>query len=215
MRNVVQWLWYWLQLPGCPFGARADEADVILVQAFGRNHLADNDLANLRRYHDEHGGRDAVTLAWCRDHVEVGSANRSLAMELMDLVHHSHLPVIAQWEVIVPLPISWYERHQSRIICLWPSAVPGEYFSTVDVLAKALTTMTEHRWDSPLVLAHAGQVMRCAMLIRRELGRWPAIPPNLPNEFDRDSVQPWTRNRAAWMWHEFLARGHHVVRRLV
>lgn len=215
MSTLGQWLWYWLQAPGCPGLQHPGPADVIIVQAFGRNHLHDNDLARLRKFHDDNGSIDAYTLEWCRSHVEPGNPNRSLAMELMDAVHHLRVPVIAQWEVIVACPVDWYVRHQSAVTCLWPSATPGEYFSTRDVLAASFEVMDRFAWKHPVVLAHAGQAMRVAMMVRKMRGEWPSVLPNLPNDFDRESVQPWTRNRLAWMAHEFLARGHHLVHRWV
>lgn len=215
MPNLGQWLWYWIQVPGCPTGPKPESADVLIVQAFGRNHLVDNDLAKLRQFHDEHGADDAVTLAWCRAHVEPGNPNRSLAMELMDAVHHLHVPVIAQWEVIAACPADWYNHHQSAVICLWPSATPGEYFSTRDVLRLSLQLMEQRGWNRPVILAHAGQAMRVAMMVRKMAGDWPSVLPNLPDDYDRESVQPWTRGRFAWMIHEFLARVHHVLHRWV
>lgn len=211
MPTIQQWIWYWLQIPGCPDGPKVGAADALLVQAFGRNHLADNDLANLRRFHDDHGSVDAVTLAWCRDNVEPGQVNRQLAWHMMNAVHRHRLTVIAQWEVIVACPRDWYQSHRDRVICLWPSATPGAYFSTREVLESSFAAMKDRHLSRPMILAHAGQAMRVAMMIQKTTGTWPVIHAQLADEYDRESVQPWTRNRFAWMVHEFLARGHHVV----
>ncbi len=211
MPNLGQWLWYLLQEPGCPASFKEPAFDVVLVQAFGRNHLHDNDLANMRRFHDEHGGNDAHTLAWCRDHVEPGVPNRILAWHLMNIMHHHEVLAFAQWEVVAACPADWYAAHHHRVVCLWPPATPGQYFSTRDVLEKSFAEMRPRGRSRPLILAHAGQAMRVAMMIRKMTDRWPAVWVDLPDDFDRSSVQSWTRNRWAWMMHEFLARAHHIV----
>lgn len=209
--NIGQWLWYGLQLPGCPLSTKVDSADIILAQAFGRNTLVDSDLANLRLYRDQRG--EAATLAWCRLRVEPGMPNRSLAMQLMHFMHQTGRPAIVQWEILVACPAAWYEHHQSRIGIVWPSQVPGAVLTTRDVLHTSLVLADIRQWQRTraLVLAHRRHAMRVAMMYRRMTGRWPVVPEELPDDFDCNSVQWWTKHPLAWTFYEFLARGHHLV----
>lgn len=212
MRELLSWIWYWLQLPGCSQRSPEAQADVIVVQAFGRNTLIEEDLANLRRYHDGNGNHDGLTLAWCRDHqIEVGDPNRSLAMVLINMVHQTRLPVVAQWEVILACPPDWYKHHRQSIFCLWPPAQPGQYFTTRRVLEDTVAVMRFRGWRRPLVLAHTRQLHRVCLMLKRLSGAWPAVSRDQIDEFDSQSLQPWTRNIFAWWYRETRVRVHHVL----
>lgn len=211
------WWRYWLQLPGLPDIGDPSQADCIAVQAFGRNIFDDADLPGIRTYHDRNGGRDELTLEWLRSHdFKPGRPNLQLARETQALVERFGIPAIVQWEVAAAMRPSWYAAHQRQVICLWPSANPGEYYSTVDVKRDTVAIMRQRGWRLPIEVAHRWMIIRAYFVLRKQLGADPvAISRLSSSDFDHESTQPWTRSWYVWLPREIAARLHHVFKRLV
>lgn len=210
------WWRYILQIPGLPKIGSVSDAEVVAVQAFGRNTFIDADLANIRVYHDQHGGDDAVTIAWLWEHnFDPGHPNRQLALETRSLLDRWPISAIVQWEVAAAFDRHWYAANRHRVICLWPSATPGEYFSTRDVKMATVRIMDEHGWRQVIELAHRRHVVRAYLILRQLLGHDPIAVTIRTDGFDHKSVQPWTTSWYRWAWYEFLVRLHHLAVRWV
>lgn len=206
------WLRYVFQIPGLPSIGSPLSAQVVAVQAFGRNTFLDADLSNIRVYHDQSGANDEVTLNWLWEHnFDPGHPNRQLALETRSLLDRMPVYAIVQWEVAAAFDRAWYAANSRRIICLWPSATPGQYFSTRDVKMQTVEVMRARGWSDVIELAHRRQVVRAYLILRKLLGHDPITVTIRTDGFDRKSVQPWTKSWYRWAWYEFLARLHHLA----
>lgn len=118
MTNLEIWIRYFFIWPGLrPIGNPA-EADVIIIQAFGRNSILDSELYSIGQLR-KLGNNDWLTINKLRQgpiNFDPGEPNTDLALECQDLVDKYHLPVITQWEVAAALGPNWYEKHKKKYL---------------------------------------------------------------------------------------------------
>lgn len=212
-RILGMWLRYLCIIPGLPPRGDLSTADVVLVQAFGRNQYPDSELDHITDLHVAYGKQDAVTIAKLREQgFDPGQPNRDLALACQQLVDTYGIAAIVQWEVTVAFDPAWYAAHRNRIVSLWPTA---EYFSTRLVQEHSLRVMQEHGWTKPIELAHSWQIVRAFLIVRKLFGHEPMVSSETIRCFDSKSVQWWTRSKVKWLAYECLARVHHVLYRWV
>ncbi len=210
------WLRYWLQIPGLPKIGDASKADVIAVQAFGRNTYTDKTVYRVAEMRQRFGGDDLATLNRLReDCFNPGRPNIRLAKECALLMAKYNIAAIVQWEVAAGFSGWWYEKHRDRIVILWPPSEPGKYYSTVDVKRDTWRIMQERGWRQVIELAHSWQVVRAYLILRRIMGYNPIAVRIATDDFDSLSKQVWTTNWLYWFVREALGRLHHVIYKLV
>jgi hypothetical protein len=215
------WFRYFLLWPGAPVTGDPNDADSILVQAFGRNSVADTDLHRIRKNRDNCGFDYEMILKLRGGGCDPGLPNRQLAKICMHLVEKHRLTAIVQWEVAVAFDPAWYGKWRENIFCLWPPKKPGEYFTTKEVKEDSVRMMKKLGKKNPIELAHRRQIVRAALILKKILRREgfsntvPIIVTGQPDSFDANSVQIWTRNPARWLLRESLARIHHLVFRYI
>jgi hypothetical protein len=117
-----------------------------------------------------------------------------------------------QWEVayaIFMMRPDWYKKHEDRVVVIWPPKTG--YFSTYEVKKASVEEMKKRGLKYPVELAHPAMVVR-ALLILWSLGVNAVVyPVRSINVWDKDSVQPWTRNRVLWLIREIPGRVHHIL----
>ncbi|MFA6098263.1 MAG: hypothetical protein WCV50_01530 [Patescibacteria group bacterium] len=201
---------------GLPATGDPRQADVVIVQAFGRNGFSDQELNMLGKLTEVEQISDVEMMDILRQwNFDPGQSNRELAEECRRIMDKYKLSAIVQWEIAVAFPTDWYAANNQRIICLWPSAESLQYFSTRKVLENTLAKMIKRRWSLPIELAHHGQILRAYLMVRKIFGNAPVILSPYPKSFDRKSVQPWTRSRWRWLCREIIVRWHHLLKRWV
>src|SRR4030043_583677 len=180
------------------------EADVIIVQAFGRNSIIDDRLFEVRRIFDEAGSDLAaikklqeMKFADKKNFFDPGIPNRILAKQCSELVERNNIPAIVQWEIAAAFTPHWYWEHKKSFFCIWPSKKPGKYFSTYDLNVKAIEIMKEKGFRRPIVLAHKMQMARAFLIAKKLLkenfdGSSAIVVYKGPDFFDPDSVQWFT-----------------------
>lgn len=216
MNNLEIWLRYLFCWPGLPAVGDPSQADVMIIQAFGRNDYLDTELFKIRKVYENFGQDDAQTIAWLRSqNFNPGLPNRQLAAECQAMADLYGLPVITQWEVATAFDSVWYEQNKNRIICLWPSADPKQYFSTRLVKEETVRVMNQHGWHNPIELAHKRQVARNFLIVKKLLSKSPIIIEQKTQCFDSKSIQSWTRGPLAWIVREVLTRAFHLVKKWV
>jgi hypothetical protein len=216
MTNLEIWLRYFLGWPGLPAVGDPSQADVVIVQAFGRNDYLDTELFKIRKAYEYFGQNDAQTIAWLRSqNFDPGLPNRQLAAECQTMVDCYGLPVITQWEAALAFDPDWYEQHKNNIICLWPLADPTRYFTTRLVKEQTVQIMRQCGWSNPIELAHKRQVVRSFLIVRKLLGKPPIVLEQKISSFDSGSVQPWTKSPLRWIVREVPTRIHHVFKHWV
>jgi hypothetical protein len=205
---------YGLIYPGLKKLGDPYDADVIAVQAFGRNNYLDHELPAVRALFDL-CRNDPETVKELRDRgFDPGEPNRQLAKAAMELADEYNLPIITQWEVAAAFDPDWYKARHDSVICLWPSANPKEYFTTREVKKQTAAIMKRHGWSKPLELSHQRMIVR-AVLILFKLGVEPIVSQKSVTCFDRHSSQKWTTSLFWWLYRESQARIHHLLHQWV
>lgn len=206
---------YFLIWPGAPVMGSPENADVILVQAFGRNHFPDNELFKVRNLRDAISQSNPDLIKVLRRRVDIGIPNKELADVTRNLVEKYKIPAIVQWEIALGFTHEWLKKWEEYIIILWPPGKPGKYFSTYDVKKLSFEEMEERGLKNPIEISHKRQIVRSALITKKLLGKMPIIISEQPSSFDSRSVQLWTRNSFLWFLREFLGRIHHIIFKLV
>ncbi len=208
------WTRYCLFWNGLPAIGNPKDADVIIVQAFGRNNLEDEDLEYIYDLRQEKVS-DLKTLESLRSHAfDPGKPNYSLANETIKLMKKYGLPAIVQWEVAVALlNVGLYDKE--KIFCIWPPEnCTG--FNTLEVKEETFKIMKKNNWSSPLELAHKRQITRAFLIVKNfmeanKFSGWPVTVEQETDCFDSKSIQKWTTGPLAWYPKEFLVRIHHWI----
>ena len=217
MTELEIWIRYLLIWPGLrPIGDPA-QADVIIIQAFGRNSIPDSELYLVRQLR-ELCDNDWLTIKKLQQSpifFDPGKPNFSLALECQNLVDQYHLPIITQWEVAAAFGPYWHEKHKENIFCVWPPTEPQKRFSTREVKMATKKIMADHGWTKPIELAHKRQIIRSFLIVRKLIDT-PIITKQRTDVFDPNSVQSWTRDGRSWLLkYEPYVRAHHILNRWV
>lgn len=215
MKDVGLWLRYGLIWPGMPTIGNPGEADVIVVEALGRNSILDRDLFEVRRIRDE-CDNDVVAIQRLRElRVDPGLANCELADEVMAIHRTYQIPIFCQWEIALAFRRSWYAEHWQDVVCIWPSIVPGVPLRIRDVLFEANRLMADAGYDRMINVAHRRMAVRVYALARTIMKQPPIILPQRTTTFDRHSVQGHTTGTVPWLSYESRARCRHLFHRWV
>jgi hypothetical protein len=200
--------------PGLPPQGNPEDADAILVQAFGRNHYPDVALRAIREIRDRVGTDARAVEVLQNHHFDPGIPNRSLARECQVIMDRfPQLRGIVQWEIATAFEGNWYHTNAYRVVCVWP---PKQgYFSTLEVKRDSKQEMSRLGLSLPIELAHRRQIVRAFLIVRKLFGITPIVLEQQTHSFDSSSVQLWTRTWYWWLIREVLGRVHHVVKRLV
>ena len=192
------WLRYLLVYPGAPPLGDVAEADVIIVQAFGRNSFSDRVLHNIGKLYNDCCNDDLLTIRQLHyNNFQPGLPNLSLANECRVLMENFNKPAIVQWEVAAAFEFEWYKKNSHRIFCVWPPDRPVKRFSTWQVKEKTREIMDRYGWKIPVELAHKRQYIRAFFTVYKLIG--PAvIPPQNTDCYDPLSVQKWTSSPFRW-----------------
>lgn len=161
-----------------------DEVDSLVVYAFGNRVAADGTLSP-------------------------GPTNEALAQVVEDFVAEHPVPVFAQWEVAGLLA----ESGVGDLTSIDPDTGPdGEvvYLSTAGVAEKAVALAGQQGVDLGQVgvIAFADHAVRC-VLTSEAAGMTDAAVPegvDLPTEYDPESGQEWTRDRATYLLTDLRGR---------
>jgi hypothetical protein len=137
-----------------------------------------------------------------------GPMNENLADVVVALYSQLQCKVYAQWEIAEAI----VTRVPSAMIHpIYPDISAKDatvkYLSTYGVAQKVLESVgTAEQLGKVLVVAWRDHAPRCVR-IARKLGFSAFVPPTpLPNDYDPDSGQAWTRNRHAYLVHDGLSR---------
>lgn len=214
---IEAWIRYFAVIPGLPAIGDPEEADVLIIQAFGRNTFPKKELPIVRRLHEELGRDDATTIAKLREmSFDPGIPNYDLAQEAQEIADRYNLPIITQWEVAAAFDSEWYETHKERVTCVWP---PGDasYFTSWHVKIATFRIMQQNNWRLPIELAHKNQIARTFLIVRKIMHITPVVLPQKTKSFDPNSVQPWIKSwRKFVLPREIIVRWvHHIIKRWV
>lgn len=135
------------------------------------------------------------------DHLLPGPTNEALAEAVARFVRSHPVPIVAQWEVARVLSDLGVEG----VISVEPDvAADGTvtYLSTAGVAAKGLAAM-QAAGEKPGragVLCFRDHAVRC-LLTMRSIGMTADVPEgaDLPDEYDPESGQAWTRSVETWI----------------
>ena len=218
------WLRYFVFWLGMEPIGDPKEADIVIVQAFGRNSFIDDKLFEVRRIFDE-AGSDLIAIkklqkmkfADKKTFFDPGISNRILVHQCGTLVERYNIPAIVQWEIAAAFDPHWYWAYVNKIFCIWPSNKPGEYFSTHDLNKQAIEIMKQKGFRRPIVLAHNMHMTRAFLvtekLLKENFDESSAIVAfKGPDFFDPDSVQWFTTNKYFWLFREGLTRIHYLLK---
>lgn len=219
MLNLLQ---LWLRYPLCWLGlkrlGRYDDAEAIIALAFGRQKVTDENLGQVaifrQRFGQANGANHQAIDALCQKGFDPGRLNYKLATEVQKTMARGRRSCYLQWEVAAALDPDWYQLNWRWIKVIWPQ--PGSIeLSARDLLLAIKDEVAKRQEKSAAIIAHQGMIVRAALLVKRQLGLEPIIPEQDVAEFDRDSVQPWTRRRRSWLWRETRCRIHHLLHRWI
>lgn len=128
-----------------------------------------------------------------------GPVNLELALLADGWAQSTGLPVVAQWEVADEM-----QESVARVGVVELDDGSVEYLSTAGVASQARELLDV---DRVAVLAMADHAVRCCWMLGR-VGFSAGIPESvdLPTEYDPESGQPWTRDRATYLAIDILAR---------
>ncbi len=139
-----------------------------------------------------------------------GKTNEALADIVVPFAQRN-VPVFAQWEVADALNDRGVTVPDQQV------ARPGKtYLGTSGVVEQFLNNGL-NRFRSVVLVAHRRHVFRCreiatTLFQKRGASAVFLIPEHLPDVYDADSVQPWTRSLRALVSREVAVRFHNRFR---
>ncbi len=219
-RDVLRALWQWyayatrlLHGPD-PQGALRD-ADHVIVQAFGRDHVPDEDLFRIgglaMRYNDAELVQKIAQTGF-----EPGPPNAALARQMRGIMEEYNIPAFAQWEVTVAAYLDNEEWAREAIangdlVSVWPPHRKQARFDTVAVTQDAQRFAGERNLSLPVDLAHMAMLARAFLVTKDVYGREPVIPEEQVGGWDSQSIQGQIRGPAMWVPREILARAYYLL----
>jgi len=131
-----------------------------------------------------------------------GPVNLEMATLADRWVESTGVPVIAQWEVADEMAAS-----AVRVGVVESDDGSVEYLSTAGVAGQVYTVLGKPTARRVAVLAMADHAVRCCRALEH-FGFTAGVPEGveLPSVYDAASGQPWTRDRAAYVAIDILAR---------
>lgn len=146
---------------------------------------------------------------------EPGSVNEQLAAYIAE--HFAKVPLLLQHEIADALHEQAGIIPELRISA--DSTEDQDYqqnplTSEVDsrqVLLAAKKAMDKHQWSSAIIVAQAHHLPRIKAICSK-LGIHLFIPDDLPDIWDKESSQWWTRSRLLWNMREPAALAYHKMR---
>jgi len=185
--------------------------DSILVQAFGRNGIADKELPFVRDLALRHTDERIVFEHLERQDFDPGESNYTLADAVdHELVAGVVVEPILQWEVAYALwkndPVN-YDLYRNYMHVLWPHS---DFYPTYEVKRDSIEVMDRFGIYNPLELAHPDMMIRALGILARQGVEADILAIDVP--FDKRSVQAQTRSEGPWMVRETLTRVEHVLR---
>lgn len=188
--------------------------DSVLVQAFGRDSISDEELIDIKNKRAELANDEAMMLYLDQIHFEAGPSNNALADEVaVRLQLENPSEQIIQWEITYALRLrhpDLYDRYKNYIHTLWPHS---GFYPTYEVMSDSVAIMDTIGLYAPKELAHGDMMVRAIAILNKLGVVADPIAANIP--FDPGSTQPHVRNSQAWIVRETLARAEHVLKRRV
>ena len=204
------WLRFFLIWPGLPAIGNPEDADVIIVQAFGRNTYNDKELDIVVKIIEKAESELEAIDELIRRKFDPGRPNFELAEQAKEIADTYNLPIITQWEIGVALRMlypSWLETHQ--VLCVWPGR--EKYLETWIVKEKTYKIMQQYGWQIPIELAHTRQISRSYLIVKLITNVNPIVIPSKAKSFDRKSKQWWIRSWYLWLLREIPVKGRFFV----
>ena len=137
-----------------------------------------------------------------------GPVNEALAEVTAELAGRHSVPIFAQWEVAELL----MERNVAAVVSIEPEVEADgtiTYLSTAGVASKAasMAAATGQPLGHVGVIAFSDHAVRCVLTVRRA-GFDAAVPQGvaLPDTYDSESAQDWTRNRLSYLQADLWGR---------
>jgi hypothetical protein len=215
------WWNYFLLRIKAFFIGNPEEADCIVCLAFGRNTFTDNELPEISCFVRTSESDDDVFIDLKAKNFDPGIPNKKMAQEIIFLSEELSIPIIVQWEIAYSFwryNIEFWENNSHRITSIWPntSIWPDEEKSSLnsrDVLEKTIEIMVKRDWNSPILIAHQYHIYRVLLIFNKLSKKMfsPIVFKQTVNEFDKNSVQEWTRSKFSWNRKELLVRIHHFI----
>ncbi|AKM82167.1 TPA: hypothetical protein DD449_03615 [Candidatus Berkelbacteria bacterium] len=186
----------------------ARDAKVVFGQAFGRNTYTDADLGKVRAIYEANGCDDYRTVEAMRLSFDPGEPNRLFGQKAQKIAAQLILPIVCQWEILFGLDRYWFYANRHRINGIWPPAKdPEKYFTSKNVIQLGKQFIKSD--ESVYLVDHAGMTNRIVRMLAVEGIETAAVWDS--EVYDNESIQPHTRNRAAWLKREQLVRVHHLI----
>lgn len=201
------------------FGRERDLTDnsVIIPCGFGRKTWDDAEVSNslapiMAQLGHLHMDPERFQILQSVD-FDAGSVNRALANICYQLANayrtgnQAPYRVVGQWEVMYELwkqHPEWYREHQQWFLTtIWPRP-DGEYLSTRGMFELVRLTLNQN----VVIVAQAVHMARCLRVADQVFGHdnVSKAPVAMPNFYDEDSVQLWTRDQASFVAWERKAR---------
>jgi hypothetical protein len=141
---------------------------------------------------------------------EPGPVNRQLAAAVVEAQRRSHAAVIyAQWEIANFLRA---REGDAEVVSIDPVVAPDKsvkYLSTDGVAEAAVAHAggDAAKLGRVCVIGHHDHAKRCVQTSRaRKMDAWAMEGLALPVDYDRESDQPWTRDRETYLIHDMAAQ---------
>ena len=139
-----------------------------------------------------------------------GPMNQQIADLIVKLYKINPIPVYAQWEVQKSIGL---RIPSDKITTIYPEISPtGDviYLSTVGVINNIINDIGKEKVDSKnfIIAAFREHAPRCAMLCQKHGLKNSFVPKTfeLPDKYDLESGQPWTRDKFKYMIYDMQCR---------
>jgi hypothetical protein len=137
---------------------------------------------------------------------EPGRTNEALADFIVPFARRN-VPVFAQWEVADALNGRGVIVPETRV------ARPDKTYLGTSGVVEQFVDSGLHEFRSIVLVAHRHHAFRCREITstifrKRAISTAILVPDRLPDVYDVDSVQPWTRSLTAWVSYEVATRFH-------
>lgn len=131
-----------------------------------------------------------------------GYVNKLLANYVIERTN-KELPLLVQGEIAEALAESESDHIPNLIIQGNPSTSTGGELDSWCMLEQAREYMDDNKLNSPILIAQSYHIGRlCLQAIKQ--GMEPVITDGLPDEFDPESTQFWTRDKKLWIPREVI-----------